>query len=183
MTILFKVPANDNLHSCWYTHVHPQHTNKHIHTPSDTLPGLILTLSYLLIGKADRRREGWVKTHLVINSRSKTKTHFTDQCPLSLLPVWYACAPVCHSSACQSVSLCSVFKTFITHTCMFAYWGVGEGGRGGRSWFTPAQTNLVMSSTLPAGCSPLCCSVCFCVGTEQAASYTTLFIICVAHVT
>ncbi len=68
-------------------HTHKINTNVCVPTYTDTLPCSILTLSYLLIGKADRRREGWVKTHLVINSCSKTKTHFTDQCPLSFLPV------------------------------------------------------------------------------------------------
>lgn len=62
----------------------------------------ILTRSYLLIGKADRRAEGRVKVHQVINSRSKTKTHFTDQCPLSFGPVCRARTPV---SQCQSASL------------------------------------------------------------------------------
>lgn len=66
---------------------------------------LILTPSYLLIGKVDRRREGWVKAHLVINSRSETKTHFMDQCLHSFLPVWYAHVSAWQSCVSQAVSL------------------------------------------------------------------------------
>lgn len=88
-----------------------------LHTRSHTFPCTILTPSYLLIGKADRRGEGWVKTHLVINSRSKTKTHFTDQGPLTLLPVYCACAPSCHCCASQSVFLSIAPKTFISDAC------------------------------------------------------------------
>lgn len=88
-----------------------------LHTRSHTFPCTILTPSYLLIGKADRRGEGWVKTHLVINSRSKTKTHFTDQGPLTLLPVYCACAPSCPCCASQSVFLSIAPKTFISDAC------------------------------------------------------------------
>lgn len=66
---------------------------------------LILTPSYLLIGKVDRRREGWVKAHLVINSHSETKTHFMDQCLHSFLPVWYAHVSAWQSYVSQAVSL------------------------------------------------------------------------------
>ena len=94
-----------------------RHTQTRVAAHAHTV---LLTRSYLLIGKADRPGECWVKTHPVISSCSATQTHFTDQCPFSFLPALRARAPV-HQPIC------------LPEPCMFPFGGT-QAGKVGVEW-------------------------------------------------
>lgn len=75
---------------------------------------MILTPSYLLIGKVDRWSESRVETHLVINSPCKTKTHFMDQCPLTFLSS-LVCTCLCLTVICLPLLCCiAPFPTYVS---------------------------------------------------------------------
>lgn len=122
---------------------------------------LILTPSYLLIGKVDRRREGWVKAHLVINSRSETKTHFMDQClHSSCLSGINMSLPDSLMSLRLSLSLCHAEKTHYWPLCASQQDQKRSEGNWKLRWFLTAKTTLDILLMQLARCIMVCCPEC-----------------------